>query len=288
MPSLPRFRTPRLRSARVRSAVVAVVAVAALALTGCAASSGGSGSGSDTGATGSGLSLDAVKKAGKLVVATEGTYRPFTFHADGGSGKLTGYDVDVITAVAKKLGVTPEFKETQFDAIFAGLDAKRFDLIANQISVNPDRQKKYDFSEPYTVSPGVLIVKDGSPITDFADLKGKSSAQSLTSNWYQVAQDAGANVQQVEGWAQAVQLLKQGRVDATINDKLTFLDAKKTGDTDGLKVAAETKDVSKSAFTLRKGSDSLVTAIDKALDELRADGTLAKISDKYFGEDVSK
>jgi L-cystine transport system substrate-binding protein len=134
----------------------------------------------------------------------------------------------------------------------------------------------------------VLIVKDGSPITDFADLKGKSSAQSLTSNWYQVAQDAGANVQQVEGWAQAVQLLKQGRVDATINDKLTFLDAKKTGDTDGLKVAAETKDVSKSAFTLRKGSDSLVTAIDKALDELRADGTLAKISDKYFGEDVSK
>lgn len=280
MPSLPRLRT----------AVVAVVAVAALALTGCAAGSGGSGSGG-SGSSGSGsrsgLTLDEVKEAGKLVIATEGTYRPFTYHADGG-GALTGYDVDVITAVAKKLGVKPEFQETQFDAIFAGLDAKRFDIIANQISINPERQKKYDFSEPYTVSPGVLIVPSGSDISSFADLKGKTSAQSLTSNWYQVAQDSGAQVEQVEGWAQALELLKQGRVDATINDKLTFLDAKKTGDTAGLKVAAETKDVSKSAFTARKGSGTLIAAIDKALDELRADGTLAKLGEKYFGEDVSK
>lgn len=270
---------------RIRTVLVAALATAALALAGCAGSPADRATGSPT-AKG-GLSLAAVKKAGKLVIATEGTYRPFTYRA-GGSGKLTGYDVDVITAVTKKLGVKPEFQETQFDGIFAGLDAQRFDVIANQISITPDRKKKYDFSTPYTVSPGVLVVPTGSSIRSFTDLKGKSSAQSLTSNWYQVAQDAGANVEQVEGWAQAVELLKQGRVDATVNDKLTFLDAKKTGDTAGLKIAAESPDVSKNAFAFRKGSGTLVSAVNSALAELRADGTLAKISERYFGADVSK
>ena len=92
-------------------------------------------------------------KAGTLTVATEGTYRPFSFHEDG-SGDLTGYDVEVAEAVADKLGLEVEFQETQWDAIFAGLDAGRFDVIANQVSINPEREEQYLFSEPYTVSPG--------------------------------------------------------------------------------------------------------------------------------------
>ena len=193
-------------------------------------------------------------------------------------------------AVGKQLGVDVKFEETQWDAIFAGLDAGRFDAIANQVSMTPERKAAYDFSTPYTVSPGVIVVKKGDTgISSFADLKGKTTAQSLTSNWYTLAKDSGASVQNVEGWAQAVTLLKQGRVDATINDELTYLDYEHTegGDT-GLAVAATTKDEAQSAVAFRRGSDSLVKAVDKALATLRQDGTLAKISEKYFGQDVSR
>jgi cystine transport system substrate-binding protein len=233
-------------------------------------------------------SLAAIQESGVLTVGTEGTYKPFTYHEDG-TGDLTGYDVEIISAVADKLGVDVKFEETQWDAIFAGLEAGRFDVIANQVSINDERTAKYDFSEPYTVSPGVIVVKDdNTDISSFADLAGKTTAQSLTSNWYELAQENGANVEAVEGWAQAVALLEQGRVDATVNDNLTFLDyEKQKGDT-GLKIAAETDDPSLNAFVFAKGNTELQEAVDKALDELRADGTLAEISDKYFGSDVTQ
>lgn len=267
-----------------RRLVISALLAAGVALSGCSASSAEPDAGASTNA---GADLGLVKE-GTLTVATEGTYRPFSFHADG-AGALTGYDVEVAQAVGDELGLTVEFRETQWDAIFAGLDAKRFDVIANQVTINDEREKKYDFSTPYTVSPGVIVVPEkNDTITSFADLKGKTTAQSLTSNWNELAKESGAKVEAVEGWAQAVQLLRQGRVDATINDKLTYLDYEKTDAPTGLKIAAETDDAGKSAFAARKGSTALVTAIDGALEKLAADGTLAKISDKYFGEDVSK
>jgi len=222
-------------------------------------------------------------------VATEGTYRPFSFHGDGGTGALTGYDVEIIQAVADKLDLKVEFQETQWDAIFAGLDAGRFDVIANQVTINDDREEKSLFSEPYTVSPGVIVVKDDDDsISSFDDLEGKTAAQSLTSNWNELAKESGAKIEAVEGWAQAVALLRQGRVDATINDKLTFLDYETTDGPTGLKIAAETDEAGEQAFAFTKDKKALVKAVDGALDELRADGTLAEISEKYFGEDVTE
>jgi cystine transport system substrate-binding protein len=271
-----------------RLALVGIVAATALALVGCSstASSGSSGASSTPGAD---TSLSDVQDAGVLTIGTEGTYRPFTFH--DASGDLTGYDVEIVTAVAKKLGVKPEFEETQWDAIFAGLDAGRFDIIANQVSINDERKAKYELSDPYTVSPGVVIVAKGTTdIDSLESLKGKTTAQSLSSNWYDLAKSNGANVEAVEGWAQAVALLEQGRVDATVNDKLTFLDYKSTNAEAAaeLTIAAETDDPSRNAFVVKKGKTALVTAVDDALTELRADGTLAEISEKYFGEDVSE
>ncbi|MCK2037665.1 amino acid ABC transporter substrate-binding protein [Microbacterium sp. SSW1-49] len=266
-------------------AVTALVLTAA-ALTACSGSSAPqSSSGSDSSASSDfGLVSD-----GTLTVATEGTYRPFSFHDDGGSGELTGFDVEIIQAVADKLDLEVKFEETQWDAIFAGLDAGRFDVIANQVTINDEREAAYLFSAPYTVSPGVIVVADDDDsITSFADLDGKTTAQSLTSNWNDLAVESGAKVQGVEGWAQAVTLLRQGRVDATINDKLTFLDYEKTDGPTGLKIAAETEDAGKQAFVFTKDKQSLVDAVDGALDELRADGTLAEISKKYFGADVTE
>jgi len=222
-----------------------------------------------------------------LRVATEGTYAPFSFHAEG-TNELTGYDVEVAEAVAQELGMEVEFSETQFDAIFAGLEADRYDVIANQITINPERQAQYLFSQPYTVSTGVVVTRaDDSSVDTLEDVKGKKSAQSTTSSFAEVARGAGAQVEAVEGFAQAVTLLKQGRVDVTINDSLAVLEYQKsTGDKD-IKIAAEIDEPSEQALVFRKDSADLQKQVEGALESLRADGTLASISEEYFGEDVS-
>jgi cystine transport system substrate-binding protein len=251
--------------------MAAALAVAGLSLAAC-------GGGSDGGAAGS--SNEPLK------FGTEGTYTPFTFH-DKANNKLTGYDVEVAEAVAQKLGRKAEFSETTFDAIFAGLEAKRYDVVANQISVTPERQAKYTFSQPYTVSTGVVVTRaDDSSVSSEADIRGKKSAQSATSNWAAAAKDGGAKVEAVEGFSQAVTLLKQKRVDITINDNLAVLDYLKTSGDNSIKIAAKIGETTDQAFAFRKDSP-LGAQFDEALKGLRADGTLAKISKKWFGEDVS-
>ena len=244
---------------------LAAVLLAAATITGC-----GSSGGADS---------------GTLRVGTEGSYSPFSYQ--GTDGKLTGYDIEVVQAVATKLGKKVEFVQTPWDAIFAGLEAKRFDLVANQVTINDERKAKYDLSEPYTVSEGVIVTRaEDTAITSLADLKGKTTAQSATSNWATVARNAGANVEAVEGFVQAIQLLKDRRVDATVNDTLAVGEYQRTNHDSAIKVAGTTGDKSEQAFAARKDS-GLIPDVNKALDELRADGTLKTISEKYFGSDVS-
>jgi len=231
--------------------------------------------------------LDKVKADGKLLIGTEGTYSPFTFHDQ--SGKLTGYDVEVVTEAAKRIGVEPVFQETQWDAIFAGLDSKRFDVVANQVGIRPDRQEKYDFSNPYTVSTAVLVThKDNTTVKGFEDIKGLKAAQTLTSNLTDIAKKNGAEIVGVEGFNQAIDLLVSKRVDITINDGISLLDFLKQKPDTPIKVIAKDPDVAKNGFLFRKGSTELVDAFNKALDEMDKDGTLLKISEKWFGADVSK
>jgi L-cystine transport system substrate-binding protein len=231
--------------------------------------------------------LKKVKADGKILIGTEGTYPPFTFH--DANGKLTGFDVELATEVAKRIGVTPEFKETQWDAMFAGLDAKRFDMIANEVGIRPDRQVKYDFSTPYITSSAVLIAhSDNTTVKSFADMKGLNSAQSLTSNYADIAKKNGAKIVGVEGFDQAVQLLTSKRVDVTVNDKLTFLDFKKQKPDAPIKVVDTSKDASQSGLMFRKDSNTLVDGVNKALTDIINDGTYKKISEKWFGEDVLK
>ena len=258
------------------------VVVATLAMAALAACGGGSTAGSASSGGSSGGSSGQTLKVG-----TEGTYKPFTFH-DPKTNKLTGYDVEVVEAVAGKLGRKAEFSESTFDAIFAGLEASRYDVVANQISVNPERQAKYAFSTPYTVSTGVVVTRtDDNSVRSIADVRGKTSAQSVTSNFAATAKKAGAKVEAVEGFTQAVALLKQKRVDMTINDNLAVLDYLRTSGDKGIKIAARTGDSTEQAFAFRKDSP-LPAEFDKALAALRSDGTLAQISKKWFGEDVSK
>jgi cystine transport system substrate-binding protein len=231
--------------------------------------------------------LDQVREDGVLKVGTEGTYSPFTYH-DPTTNDLTGYDVEVITAVADKMGVKPQFTEAPFDAIFASMMSRRFDVIANQVTRNPEREGKYALSAPYTVSQGIIITKSSNTsITKLSDLKGLTTAQSSTSNWAGVAKKAGAKVEAVEGFTQAVALVKQGRVDATLNDNLAALEYFKTTKDTEIKVAAETGDTSEQVFALRPDDTSLRDEINTQLAALRKDGTLTAISKKYFDQDVS-
>ncbi|MCV7355411.1 ABC transporter permease subunit [Mycolicibacterium fluoranthenivorans] len=227
-----------------------------------------------------------IKSAGVLRIGTEGTYSPFSYH-DPETGELTGYDVDVAKAVGDKLGVKVEFVETPWDSIFAGLAADRFDVVANEVTINPERQAKYDLSQPYSVGEGVIVTRAGDDsITSLADLKGKTTAQSSTSNWAQVARAAGANVESVEGFAQAITLLNQGRIDATVNDSIAvYAYLAETGDT-SVKIAAQTGEKSEQGLAARKGS-GLLPELNGALDELRADGTLATISQRYLKADAT-
>jgi len=132
----------------------------------------------------------------------------------------------------------------------------------------------------------IVTRSDNTDITNLASLKGKTTAQSSTSNWADVARNAGAKVEAVEGFVQAVQLLKDGRVDATVNDTLAVGEYQKTTGDTGVKVAGTTGDTSEQAMALLKGSP-LTAQVNTALDQLRADGTLKRISEKYFGSDVS-
>ncbi|WP_328387633.1 ABC transporter substrate-binding protein/permease [Nocardia sp. NBC_00416] len=221
-------------------------------------------------------------------VGTEGTYPPFSFH-DPRTQELTGYDIEVIEAIADAAGWKLEFVETQWDAIFPALDSGRIDVIANQVSVNDERRGKYGLSDAYTYSHGVIVRRTGDEtIQTLDDLAGRTTAQSSTSNWAQVARDAGARVEAVEGFAQAAALLAQGRVDAIVNDNIAVLDyLASTGSTDVEIVGDAGAETSEQVLAFRKDDGALLDQANRAITALAADGTLADISRKYFGADVS-
>lgn len=226
---------------------------------------------------------------GVWTVGTEGTYPPFTYHDE--TGKLTGYDVEVTRAIADKLGVTVDFKETQWDSMMVGLDTNRFDSVANQVSLNtPERQAKYVKSEPYAWSNAVVVAPKNITLTSWEDIKGKKSAQSLTSNYGEMAQKYGAEVIGVEGLAQTLALVNQGRADLTINDNLAVLEYLKNKPNSGLEIKLHGDDSEKrgAGIIFRKGEEEAVAKVSDAMKALQADGTLTRISEQFFGADISQ
>ena len=231
--------------------------------------------------------LAKVKAAGTFKVGTEGTYSPFTYH--DASGALIGFDVEIAREIGKRLGVKVEFTEGKWDGLIAGLDANRYDAVINEVSITDARKAKYDFSDPYLVAKAALIVRsDNTTIKSFADLKGKKSAQTISSNWAQTVRDNGGIVVGDDGFNQSIDPLLAGRVDATVNDNISFLDFKTKKPDAKIKIAATVDGADKVGAIVRKGNPELVAAINKALADAKADGTYLKISQKYFGEDVSQ
>lgn len=232
--------------------------------------------------------LEAIQTRGTLVVATEGAWSPWTYHDE--SDKLVGYDVEVATALAEKLGVKAEFVEGAWDGLFAGLDSGRYDIVCNGVELTEERALTYDFTVPYGYIHTALAVRsDNTDITTFEDLAGKTTANSIASTYMTLAESYGAEVLGIDTLDETIQMLVAGRVDATLNADVSFYDYLNVHPEADFKIVALTEDASQVCIPVRKGEETatLLAALDEAIEELRADGTLAEISERYFGTDIS-
>ena len=269
-----------------------MAAAGVLTLAGCSSNSGSSaaasGAASSAASTGAADQLAAIQANGKLVVALEGAWQPWSYHDE--SDTLVGYDVEVSRAIAEKLGVEPEYVESDWDSLFAGLDAGRFDIVCNGVEVTDERAKTYNFTTPYGyIHTALAVRKDNEDIKSFEDLKGKTTANSLASTYMELAESYGATVQGIDTLEETIQLLTAGRIDATLNADVSFYDYLNVHPEADFKLVAQTEDASHVAIPVRKGDDSasLLEAINTAIEELRADGTLKALGEKYFGQDIS-
>ncbi len=231
--------------------------------------------------------LDTIKNRGTLVIATEGNWSPWTYHDE--SGELVGLDVEIGKLIAEGLGVTAEFQETDWDSILAGVDSGRFDIACNGVGYTETRAEKYSFSTPYVYTHKVLVVaSDNEDIKTIEDLKGRTTANSPSSTYAQLAEEQGATVTYVSTLGETIELLRYGRVDATINAQVSIEDYLKQHPDANIKIV-QVLPGDPVAYPVRKApeTDSLVAAIDEILENARQDGTLSAISLKYFGLDLT-
>ncbi|MEJ6400982.1 transporter substrate-binding domain-containing protein [Nicoliella lavandulae] len=228
-----------------------------------------------------------LTKKGTLTVGLEGTYAPYSYRQDG---KLKGFEVDLATDIAKKMNLKVNFVQTKWDSLIAGLGSNKYDAVMNNMTVTPQREKLYSFSTPYTYSYYTLITRSDSNIKSIKDIKGKNIVDGAGTDNAVVAKNFGAKVSSTPESATGYQLIQQGRADGTVNAVPAWKYYAKHNSTKGLKevdVPASLQKPAETSVMLNKNSKAVTKKVNQAIKELRADGTLKKLSIKYFGSDIT-
>ncbi|HZZ85442.1 MAG TPA: ABC transporter substrate-binding protein [Anaeromyxobacteraceae bacterium] len=226
--------------------------------------------------------FDEIKKDGKIIIASEGAFPPFNYFQ---GPTLTGFEIDLANALAKRMGVQVEWRALSFDALLAGLRQDRWDMVIASFGITDERSKAVTFTNPHYCSGGVIVAKDPAIHTS-KDLAGKVVAVQTGTTYLENVKKL-ANVKEVKNFPRdtdARSALANGRVDAWVTDRFVAkaaLDSNAGGMRMGDFVFVE-----RIASAVKKGNVSLEKAIDKALAEMLADGSYAALSKKYFNEDI--
>jgi polar amino acid transport system substrate-binding protein len=258
----------RGRRTRFTAALVAVLATAGIA----------AGCGDDDGDGGE----PQLINEGELLVGTDAPFPPFEI---GQPPDITGYDIEVMNEIASRLDLEPTYQDTSFDTIFRDLAQGKFDIVAAASTTLPEREQTVDFSDPYYLTPQSLLVAEGSDIATVEDLPGTTvgAQDGTTGEFY--AQD-NTEASEVRGYPEgpdAITALRNGQVDAVIIDFAVAEDAVKKQA--GIEIAQRIVTNELYGFPVAEDNDALREDVNDALAEIKDDGTLTELYQKYFKED---
>jgi polar amino acid transport system substrate-binding protein len=224
-------------------------------------------------------------KEGSLTFAMSGLYPPLNFKKDG---KLTGFDVEVGTEIAKRIGLEANPVTNPWETIIQGLKANKYDAIIGSMTATPERDKQVDFTNPYYLSGAqIFVAEDNGDIQSKEDLKGKTIGVIQSSTWKDMADELSDDVKGYPADVNALQDLALGRVDAVITDKIVGVNAKNEK---GLKIKAigDLLNEDRVSVAVNEGNKELVDKINEAIQSMIDDGTYEEISKKWFNENLMK
>ncbi len=219
----------------------------------------------------------------KIKVGTNAEYRPFEYVDE--SGEIVGFDVDLIKELAKRAGYEVELVNTKWDGIFTALAAGEFDVVASACTITDERKQSVDFTDPYfNAGQSIAVLADNETIKTVEDLKGKRIGVQLgTTGDMEASKIEGAEVKRYEEITLAFQALANGDVDAVVNDTPTSADIIKANPEIKAKIVGEPFTNEFYGIAVNKGKPEIRDALNKALAEIKADGTYDQIYQKWFG-----
>jgi polar amino acid transport system substrate-binding protein len=265
----------------MRARLLALIAILALLLTGAVIA--GCGDDDDDGETtpAGGEDLGLIQE-GQLLVGTDTPFPPFEI---GKPPDLSGYDIDVVNAVADKLGLEVTYQDTSFDTIFRDTAQGKFDMAVAASTITPERERTVDFSDPYyQANQSLLVAADNTDITNVDDLGGTTvgAQDATTGEEYANEETEAAQVRGFPEGPDAITALRNGQVDAVIIDQPVAQDAVESPAGGDIKIAQEIVTSELYGIPFAPDNDALREAVNDALTELKDDGTIADLYEQYF------
>ena len=234
----------------------------------------------------SGAAVAGTINEGQLVIGLDDQFPPMGFRDD--NNDLVGFDIDLAKAVCERLGLEAVPTPIDWTTKELELDGGRVDVLWNGLTITPERQEVYAFSEPYARSIGRVAVPADSEVQTLAELDGARSAQTATSNWAAQMEDLGAEIVPVQGFAEAIELVLQGRADATANDLISFQTYQEEHPEATFRLLdEELPDETTVGVIMQQGQEPLLTEVNAILEEMKQDGSLTAIYEEWVGQDIT-